>query len=316
MRTLALRGTNEKERWLVIGGAGFIGGHLVERLVKTGGKVAVIDNFSMGRNRVSGAEYLRIDVRDKQKISRVIKMGKFHVIVGAWSTRLLQSFEDPFLDSAVNSRGSLNVLEAIRQSDSAFIYLSTGSVYGHGSGSVNKEVGPTIPNTAYGVSKLSAESYARVYASSHGINTVILRLHSIYGPRQDSSRFGGVVAIFISRVLSGRAPIIFGDGRQSRPFLFVQDAVRAILLAAASKSADGETINIAGEKSHTINYLAKLVLEYTNSNLKPVHRLVDRPQVKRFNPDLQKARKILGFRPHASFEEGLRLTINQARRFR
>jgi len=303
----------KKNGWLVIGGAGFIGSNLVEDLLKANQSVVVADNFSMGHNKIEGADYLRIDVRNRRMISQVIRSGRFGVIVGAWATRLLQSLENPFLANDVNSLGTLNVLEAVRQTDSAFIYLSTGSVYGLGSVGLNKENGPTVPSTTYGVSKLAAEAYARTYNSDYGLRTVILRLHSVYGPRQDTTRYGGVAAIFIKRILTGRPPIIIGDGHETRPFLFVNDATKAILLSSNTKKANGQTINVAGAKSYSIAHLANLVLKLTNSNLKPIHMNVDRPHVAHFHSSLENARKILGFTPEVNLQEGLRRTIEQAK---
>ena len=304
---------SSSERWLVIGGAGFIGSNLVEELLRGNKDVVVVDNFSMGHNWIEGAKYLRVDVRNRRMISRIIRSGRFDVVVGAWATRLLQSLENPFLANNVNSLGALNVLDVVRRTDSAFIYLSTGSVYGLGSVGLNKENGPTVPSTTYGVSKLAAEAYVRTYNLDYGLRTVILRLHSVYGPRQDTTRYGGVAAIFIKRILTGRPPTIIGDGRETRPFLFVNDATKAILLASSTKKANGQTINVAGAKSYSIAQLAKLVLRLTNSNLKPVHMNVDRPHVKHFHSSLDNARKILGFTPKVNLQEGLRRTIEQAK---
>jgi len=298
-----------KDRWLIIGGAGFIGSNLIEELLKLNKTVVAIDNFSMGHNRIEGAEYIRMDVRNLKMVSRVIRSGRFHVVVGAWATRLLRSLENPMLANHVNSLGTLNVLDAVRRTDSAFIYLSTGSVYGLGSVGLNKENGPTVPTTTYGVSKLAAEAYARTYNFTYGLKTTILRLHSVYGPRQDATRYGGVVAIFIKRILAGRPPIIIGDGRETRPFLFVDDATRAILLSSKSRKAIGQTINVAGAKSYSIYHIAKLILRLTKSNLKPIHMNVDRPHVAHFHSSLEIARKLLGFTPEVNLREGLRRTI-------
>ncbi len=285
----------------------------MDHLVVAGDSVVVVDNFSMGNYRNPSAKYLRIDVRDGRKISQAIKSTRPNVVVGAWTVRLLQCVEDPLLSNSVNCLGALNILEAVRRTDSKFIYLSTGSVYGHGSVGLNREDGPTSPNTIYGASKLAAESYVGAYVDTYGIESVILRLHSVFGPRQDSSRYGGVVSIFIHKALRNRPLTIYGSGKQTRPFLFVQDAVRAILLSDR-KGALGHTINIAGRRSYAINYLARLTLKYLGSNRKSIHiDIGNRPHVKHFHPSILKVRQTLLFSPQIDFRDGLRLTINQMR---
>jgi len=301
-------------RWLVIGGSGFIGGHLVDQLIQNGDSVVVVDNFSLGHYRNPAARYVRVDVRDGKKLSRVVKSIRPDVVVGAWAVRLLQCLEDPMLGIDVNCRGAVNVLEAIRRIDGQLIYLSTGSVYGHGLSGLNKEDGPTIPNTTYGASKLAAEAYVNAYASTYGIDSVILRLHCVFGPRQDYSRYGGVVAIFVNRLLSHKPPVIYGNGRQTRPFLYVQDAVRAIVLSCVTKNARGCTINIAGKKHYSINHLAQLALKHTTSRHDPIHVAVgNRPHVMHFRPSLVNARTILRFSPLVDLPEGLQTTIEQMR---
>lgn len=306
----------QSKRWLVIGGAGFIGGHLVDHLIDAGESVVVFDNFSTGHHKNPAAKYLKLDVREKTKLSHAVKSTKPDVVVGTWTVRLLQCFQNPYLANSVNCLGTLNVLESMRHTDALFINLSTGSVYGHGSSGLNKEDGPTIPNTTYGVGKLAAESYVRAYAEAYGTKNVILRLHSVFGPRQDYSRYGGVVAIFIKRILTGKPPIIYGDGLQTRPFLFVHDAVRAIMLSSVAKEAQGLAINIAGIKPYSINNLARLALKYaaSGSKLKPVHvDLPNRPHVEYFRPSLELAHMILSFKPQIQFHEGLRITVDQMR---
>lgn len=298
----------------MIGGSGFIGGHLVDQLIQNGDSVVVVDNFSLGHYRNPAARYVKVDVRDGKKLLQVIKSIRPDVVVGAWAVRLLQCLEDPILGIDVNCRGAVNVLESIRRTDSQLIYLSTGSVYGHGFSGLNREDGPTTPNTTYGASKLAAEAYVNAYAGTYGTDSVILRLHCVFGPRQDYSRYGGVVAIFVNRLLSHKPPIIYGNGLQTRPFLYVQDAVRAILLSTVIKKARGCTINIAGKKPYSINHLAQLTLKHTASKHDPIHVDVgNRPHVMHFRPSLVNARTILRFNPSIDLPQGLQATIDQMR---
>ena len=304
--------THRRSRWLIIGGAGFIGGHLVDVLASDT-TVVVVDNFSTGNYRNASARYLRADVRERARIAQIIKSAQPDVIVGAWTLRLLQCLENPQLGNAVNSVGALNILEGWRKTDALFVLLSTGSVYGHGS-SLNTESCPTFPNTVYVVSKLATESYVNSYSARYGLESVILRLHSVYGPRQDHSRIGGVVSIFVNKCINNKPPIVYGNGRQTRPFLFVQDAVKAIIRSSAIKAARGLTINVAGEKAYSINELAAIVLKNTSKKIKPIYTPYgNRPHVMHFRPSLERAHKILHFTPRIDLETGLRITIDHFR---
>ncbi len=301
-------------RWLVIGGAGFIGGHLVDELIGANASVTVVDNYSMGHYRNPKAKYYRVDVRNRKAILRVVKKCECEVTVGAWATRLLLSTQQPILANDVNALGTLNVLDALLSTDSKYVHLSTGSVYGYGSKRLNLESGPTVPNSVYGVSKLAGESYVSVYSKTYGLHAITLRLHSVYGPRQASTRYGGVVAIFVNRVLHGKPPVIFENGKETRPFLYVQDAVRAIRLASSYNGLVSTAVNVAGKRSHSTNHVARLVLQSTGSNLKPVNRTVKRPTVDHFHSSIDLAEKLLGFSPVVGLKTGILLTIQASSR--
>ena len=210
----------------------------------------------------------------------------------------------------MNALAVLNVLDAIARTDSLYIHLSTGSVYGHGGKTRNRESGPTVPSSTYGVSKLAGESYVRVYSETYGMKAVMLRLHSVYGPRQNAGRYGGVAAIFIQNVLNNQPPVVFGDGNDTRSFLYVQDSVRSILLAASEKRALGLAINIAGQRSYSINYLAQLIMRLRNSNLRPLHKTVRGPAVRHFHSSLRRAWDLLNFKSEIDLRRGLSLTID------
>lgn len=260
---------------LVTGGAGFIGSHLVEKLLKLGLKVTSIDDYSTGKKENIQHLYnlteftpIRADITKIEKIKKYFK-GIDIVFHQACSKNTICMI-NPVRDLEVNAKGTLNILIcSLNEGISKFIHASTGSVYGKPFQFPTDESHPLQPVSYYGVSKLAGEKYVKLFNILHGMNITILRYYHVYGPRQDSSDTGGVVSIFCRRAHEGKDLIIFGDGTQVRSFTHVDDVVRINLLAAVKKEMIGKTYNCASGIKVTVRELANAVIgHYSNKDLK------------------------------------------------
>jgi len=298
---------------LVTGGAGFIGSHIVDRLLSDSFEVMVIDNLCTGRleniahcqNR-EGFHFIEGDVRNFELVKRVIKDVDvvFHEAALVSVTR---SVENPALTNEVNVTGTLTLLKACLDSSvRRFIHASSSSVYGE-TETLPKHEGLTPqPISPYAVSKMAAESYVKVFHKVYGLETVCLRYFNVYGARQTYGPYSGVITIFMNRLLSDQPPIIYGDGEQTRDFTNVQDVVNANMLALTNKSAVGEVFNVATGVSTTINQLAKMLQEITGKlDLKPVYTNPRPGDIRHSFADISKAKKVLGYHPKVSLGEGL-----------
>jgi UDP-glucose 4-epimerase len=235
---------------IVTGGAGFIGSHVADALLARGDRVAVIDNLATGkRERVpSGAEFHELDIRDRDGLrtvfDRVKPQAVFHLAAQADVRR---SVDDPGFDADVNIRGTVEVLEAARTTDARVVFSSTGgALYGEADTIPSPETTPIAPMSPYGTSKLCAEGYVFLFNRLYGTRHVVLRYGNVYGPRQDPHGEAGVVAIFFGRLTSGETPLIFGDGRQTRDYVYAGDVVAANL-AALAYEGDVEACNVGTE---------------------------------------------------------------------
>ena len=302
---------------LVTGGAGFVGSHLVDSLVALDCDVAVLDELSMGAEenlaqarRNGNVSLVRGSVEDESLIRHLIVGQQRTVIFHLASLNLLGSIADPRRDLLVSVLGTLNLLQAMRESplDPVMVFSSTGSVYGEPEYQPQDERHPLEPVSPYGVSKLAAEKYVLLWHKLFGVKTVALRYHSVYGPRQNYGPNGGVVSIFAHRVLNGLAPVIEGAGDEERCFTYVEDVVRANLLAAETEVAWGGVYNIGTTETISIRGLANLVLELCHSTLQPTSAPRRVGNVAVFRPDISKADRTLGYRPTVPLMTGLRRT--------
>ena len=306
------------KRVLVAGGAGFVGSHLVDRLVESSCDVAVLDDLSNGAGenleqaRKSGRMRLVLGSVEDAAIVRSLVVGEERTVVFHLAAlNLLKSVADPQRDLLVNGLGTLNLLRAMQESSLTpiMVFSSTGSVYGEPGYQPQDEQHPLQPVSPYGISKLAAEKYVLLWHKLFGVRTVALRYYNVYGPRQNYNPTGGVVSIFIDRVLHGLPPVIEGTGNQERCFTYVEDVVRANLLAAQTEAAWGGVYNIGTTEITTIRSLTDLVLSRCHSTLQPISAPRRVGDVDVFRPDISRAAHYLGYRPTVPLETGLQRTI-------
>jgi nucleoside-diphosphate-sugar epimerase len=253
-----------EKRVVVTGGAGFVGSHLCERLVSVGAQVYCLDNFSAGKRRniafmqdMPNFHVVEKDVCDSDSEMEGLFEGTDTVFHNAASKKNI-CLHHPQKDLAVNAGGTLNLLElAKKHGVRKFVHASTGSVYGEPSQFPTDETHPLHPVSYYGVSKLAGERYVDVFHKLYGLDTTILRYFHVYGPRQESNEFGGVVSIFLRRLVNGEGPIVFGDGHQVRSFTWVKDIVEANIRSARLKEASGKVYNTASGIKVSINDVAE-----------------------------------------------------------
>jgi UDP-glucose 4-epimerase len=305
------------EKVLVTGGAGFIGSHLVEALVADGSRVVVFDDFSTGlaRNleRSQGSvDIVEGDVRDLDSLRRVME-GVGVVFHLAAMPAVAPSIADPLACGAINVGGTLHVLLAAREAGvRRVVFTSSAAVYGADPTLPKTEALPTSPLSPYAASKLAGEEFAHAFSHVYGIETAILRLFNVYGPRQNpESEDSGVITRFLSRLAAGEAPLVDGDGQQSRDFVFVSDVVAAFLRAAATPGVSGEVFNIGSGRSTTINELATTLTStmLPGSSLRPMHRAARVGDVRHSCADITKAKSVLKFEPTVSLRDGLAKTV-------
>ena len=294
-----------------MGGAGFIGSHIVERLAALGGEVIALDDLSNGK--LTNLAGLGNSVRPVQGDVRTFdfaSLGKLDGIFNEAARALLPSFEDPFTDLEVNAGGAARILEYARRSDVKVIHASSGSVYGNPVKVPITESHPLNPISPYGVSKLASEFYCSLYYRDYGLDVVALRYFNVYGPRQTVSEEMGVIPIFVRRSLLKQALRIFGDGKQTRDFLNVGDVVNANLLAYASKKAKGEVMNIGGGGLEiSIEELAKVVMKLCNFDAPLVYADPKPGDIRRLAADNTLAMDLIGYSPRVSLDDGLRQYI-------
>jgi UDP-glucose 4-epimerase len=299
-------------RVLVTGGAGFIGSHLVKVLLRAGHFVRVLDNFSTGSmdNIVDVARDVEIvvgDVRDYSVVEKCVR-GVDVVIHLAALIDVAESIERPDLYFEVNVIGTHNIAKACRGVN-VLIFASSSSVYGDPLKIPIPEDHLLSPRSPYAASKAAGEALIQAFSSIYGYRPIILRIFNVYGPKQ-SRAYAGVVIEFIRRVLRREPPIIYGDGEQTRDFIHISDVIDAIMKAMSIERARG-VFNIGSGKAVTINQLAKLILKTLNrEDLKPVYAPPRPGDIKHSIADITKSRKILGFEPKISLEEGIKTLIN------
>jgi UDP-glucose 4-epimerase len=302
-------------RFLITGGAGFIGSNLAHALTARGEPVRILDDFSTGRaQNLSGIEdrieILRGDIRDPATAGRAVE-GIEVVLHQAALNSNPRSIKEPELTNAVNVAGTLRLLEAARAAGvRRVVYASSSSVYGDTPGLPKIEDMALAPMAPYGVSKLAAEYYCRVFTQVYGLETVSLRYFNVFGPRQHpDSEYAAVIPRFLRRMLAGKQPVIFGDGEHSRDFTPVENVVAANLLAAETGQGVGEVFNIAGGSPSTLNQLAAWLNQLLGTSLAPVYEPPRPADIRHSYASIQKAERVLGYRPNVQVQEGLRQTV-------
>jgi UDP-glucose 4-epimerase len=301
--------------YVVTGGAGFIGSHIVEELLRRGQTVKVIDNFSTGKREnlksfAGAAEIITADIAHAPDLASILR-GVDYVVHQAAIPSVPKSMLDPLTSHNANVDGTLRLLIAARDAGvRRVVYASSSSLYGD-SPTLPKHEGMTPnPLSPYGAQKLFAEIYCQVFTRAYGLETVALRYFNVFGPRQDaSSQYSGVLAIFIPAVLQDRKPFIYGDGEQSRDFTYVQNVVEANLLACTATGVAGEVFNVACGDRITVNSMLRQINKITGKDITPIYKDARPGDIKHSQADVGKAQHKLGYKPGVSFEEGLRRTI-------
>jgi len=302
-------------RYLITGGAGFIGSHIVEELVKKGDSVRVIDNFITGKKEnistfLGKIELIEGDIRDSSLCREAVD-GMDFVLHQAALPSVPRSIKDPILTNEINVTGTLNLLLASRDANvKRLVFASSSSVYGDNPQLPKKEGLEGIPLSPYAISKRVGEMYCRVFSQVFNLSTVCLRYFNIFGPRQDPfSQYAAVIPNFITKMLKDENPVIFGDGEQSRDFTYVSNVVDANILAASVRGISGEVFNIACGERTTVNSLVENINDVLDKKIKPSYDEPRPGDVKHSFADISKARKTIKYEPLVSFSEGLKKTI-------
>jgi UDP-glucose 4-epimerase len=303
---------------LVTGGAGFIGSNLTDALLARGDEAIVVDDLSTGRREnldqaiAAGATLIEADIRDRAAIEEIAAREApdaiFHL---AAQIDVRKSIADPAFDAAINVGGTANVLEAARSAGTRRVVFSStgGAIYGEGDGQELplSENAPLAPEAPYGQSKFAGEGYLALYERLYGLSTIPLRLGNVYGPRQDPLGEAGVIAIFCGKLRAGERPTVFGDGKQTRDYIYVGDVVAA-MLAAAESEATGP-VNIGTGVETDVLELARALGELGGAGFEPEFAPPRTGEVQRISIDPGRAERELGWRAEMSLSEGLRVTL-------
>jgi nucleoside-diphosphate-sugar epimerase len=301
--------------YLVTGGAGFIGSHIVEALLKSGQKVRVLDDFSTGRRQniasfIPDIELIEGDIRDPNVVSKAVR-GVDVVFHEAAVPSVPRSVREPRFTHDVNVNGTLGLLLAAKDNGvSRFVYASSSSAYGDTPTLPKVEDMPPAPQSPYAVQKLMGEYYARVFYVVYGLPTVALRYFNVFGPRQEpSSEYAAVIPKFITRMMEKTPPLIYGDGTQTRDFTYIENVVSANMLAADSARCAGEVINISTGQSVDLIELAKAIGNVVGVEIDPIFEPARDGDIKHSFGDIEKAKRLLGFTIQVDLEEGLSRTV-------
>lgn len=305
--------------FLVTGGAGFIGSHLAEALAARGDKVRVLDNLSTGflsnlapiRDRV---EFIEADLVDAEAVRRAVE-GVDCVFHEAALASVPRSVEQPLDTNAACVTGTVALLDAARRAGvRRVVYAGSSSMYGDEPTSSKRETDLPAPISPYGAAKLAAEYYCRAFTATYGFETVTLRYFNVFGPRQDpNSQYSAVIPQFITAILAGRRPSVFGDGLQSRDFTFVGNVVHANLLAADAPGVAGRVMNVANGRSQNLLELLAAINRLLGTKVEPIHAPPRVGDVRESMADITLARRLLNYEPQVDFEEGLRRSIGYYR---
>jgi len=297
---------------VVTGGLGFIGSHLVDRLIQDAKKVTILDDLSSGQQESlrahvsdSSLRLVRGDICETSKLDGALK-GADAVVHLAAIVSVTRSIREPELVNRVNVTGTLKLLETCaRNRIRRFVYASSAAVYGRNSSPPLKEDDPIRSLSAYGASKAAGEAYCQAYHETHGLETVILRLMNVYGPRANTGAYSGVMTKFAEAVMSGKPLVIYGDGEQTRDFTYISDVVNAIVLALHEEEGVDQIFNVGTGVPTTINQLARVFISISGKEGQIRHVKARRGEVRHSYADISKAKRLLGYRPRVDLQTGL-----------
>ena len=307
------------QTYVVTGAAGFIGSHLAERLLRDGQRVRVIDNLLTGNpahleylKSLDGDLSITIGSLTDLEVARALCRGAEFVLHQAALPSVPRSLADPLETHRHCVTGTLNLLVAARDAQvKRVVYAASSSAYGDQAGDAKVESMRPAPISPYGAAKLAGEHYAAAFAHSYGLETVSLRYFNVFGPRQDpASAYAAVIPIFITAMLRGARPTVFGDGGHSRDFTYIDNVVQGNVLACAAPAAIGETINLAAGGRVSLNDLVAQLNNILGSDLAPIYAAERPGDILHSQADISKARALLGFEPAVDFGEGLRRTVD------
>ncbi|WP_097027917.1 NAD-dependent epimerase/dehydratase family protein [Clostridium peptidivorans] len=298
-------------RILVTGGAGFIGSHIVDELVKLNHQVSIVDNLSTGseENLNKNARFYKCDITNKETLRLVFELEKPEIVIHhAAQIDVQTSLKKAAFDAKVNIRGTINVLECCKEVKTRkIIYPSSAAVYGDPKYLPVDEEHPINPISFYGISKHTPEHYIKVYSELYGIKYTIFRYSNVYGERQGAKGEGGVVSIFIDKFLAKEVPSIFGDGEQTRDFIYVKDVAKANLLAL--DKGDNEILNISTNTQVSVNKLFEIMREIFVVKIVPVYKEVRDGDIEHSYLDNTRAKEIINLKNEYELQEGLEETV-------
>jgi nucleoside-diphosphate-sugar epimerase len=300
--------------YLVTGGAGFIGSHLAEELLRRGERVRVVDSLVTGKREnlvhIPQAEFMQGDLSDVDVARRAVQ-GIDYVLHQAAIPSVPRSIEDPITSNRHNIDASLNVLVAARDAGvRRVVYAGSSSAYGNQPTQPKVETMGTNPLSPYALQKLVAEQYCQMFTQLYGLETVTIRYFNVFGPRQDpSSPYSGVISLFISALVEGRRPKIYGDGEQTRDFTYVANVVDGVLRACQAPDASGEVINVATGGRISLNELFRTLRDLTGAKGEPSYEDPRAGDVRDSQADIGKARRLLGYEPLIGLADGLQKTV-------
>ena len=300
--------------YLVTGGAGFIGSHLAEELTRRGAAVRVVDSLITGKRanlaHLKQVEFIEGDLADLD-VARAAVAGVDYVLHQAAIPSVPRSVSDPITSNRANIDATLNVLVAARDARvRRVVYAGSSSAYGNTPTLPKVETMANAPLSPYALQKLVGEQYCQLFTQLYGLETVTIRYFNVFGPRQDpSSPYSGVISLFISALCDGRRPTIYGDGEQTRDFTYIANVVDGVLRAADAPGASGEVINVATGGRVSLRQLFVAVRSLIGGTVEPIYAETRAGDVRDSQADISKARRVLGYEPTVSFEEGLGRTV-------
>lgn len=301
---------------VLTGGLGFIGSHVAEKLLEADYDVSIIDDFTTGRAENitlpenGKLQIFRGSILHKSEVDKLVSSADAVVHLAA-ITSVLRSSKEPRSVHDVNVGGTLNVLEScVEHSTPKLVFISSAAVYGNDSSPPFKEELPPHPQSLYGATKAAGEAYCEAFSETHGLDTVVLRLMNVYGPRRSAGPYAGVMMRFGEAVTRQKPITIYGDGEQTRDFTYATDASQGIMLALEQRKVAGETFNIGTGIPCTINHLAELFMKIAETRVPILHETSRKGEVRHSFGDLTKAQNLLSYRPKMSLEDGLRLFLH------